>query len=253
MFLLYPQSIKIDWQSLSSLEEKKKKLFRYLVYEKKYNNLKLFRTYLKGLLRLQDVMNSKSAQFEASSRLEAEIYTSNLAKGLDYIADEVIQNHCINSSKDVIYLHYLVDPENHAKCNATYRKSLVQLGKLNAPEPHRISSLMDNMFYNAGEISNTIIKSIYLHHEIVRIHPFSDGNGRVARLSENWVLMHDLYPPIVISSPKDRQIYIRELENSFLALEQNPEEIGEATTKFFNGQIKRLNNSLDYLYTRLKM
>ncbi|MCB5250463.1 MAG: Fic family protein [Candidatus Cloacimonadales bacterium] len=253
MFLLHPQNIKIDTELLNTLEEKKKKLFRYLVYERKYNNLKLFRTYLKGLLRLQDVMNIKSAQFEANSRQEAEIYTSNLAKGLDYIADEVINNHCINSPKDIIYLHYLVDPENHAKCNATYRKTQVQLGKLNPPEPHRLNSLIENMLFKLDEINNSILKGIYLHHEIVRIHPFTDGNGRVARLSENWVLMFDLYPPIVISSPKDRQNYIRDLEASFLSLENNPEENNDATTKFFNNQIKRLNNSLDYLYVRLKM
>ncbi|MBP7563818.1 MAG: Fic family protein, partial [Candidatus Cloacimonetes bacterium] len=213
MFLLDPENIRIDRTLLISLEEKKKKLFRYLVYEKQYNNLKLFRSYLKGLLRLQDVMNAKSAQFEASSRLEAESYLSHLAQGLEYIADEVIKNHCICDHKDILYIHYLLDPESHSKCNGTYRKTLVQIGRLNPPEAKRIYSLMDNMFYNSAEISNSIIKAIYLHHEIVRIHPFTDGNGRVARLSENWVLMHDLYPPIIISSAKDRQAYIRDLEN----------------------------------------
>lgn len=253
MFLLDPENIRIDRDLLTSLEEKKKKLFRYLVYEKQYNNLKLFRSYLKGLLRLQDVMNAKSAQYEASTRLQAESYLSHLSKGLEYIADEVINNHCISDHKDVLYIHYLVDPESHTKSGGTYRKTLVKVGRIDPPEPKRLFSLMDNMFYNATEISNSIIKAIYFHHEIVRIHPFADGNGRIARLSENWVLMHDLYPPIIISSTKDRQSYIRELENSFVALDKNPEIVNEATTLFFNNQMKRLNNSLDYLYTRLKM
>ncbi len=253
MFLLDPDCIRIDGDLLRSLEEKKKKLFRYLVYEKQFNNLKLFRTYIKSLLRLQDVMNLKSAQFEASSRLEAESYLKHLNKALDYIADEVITNHCIHDHKDITYLHYLVDPESHAKYSGTYRKSFVQLGHFNPPEPQRVFSLMDNMFYNATEITNSIVKAIYFHHEIVRIHPFSDGNGRIARLAENWVLMHDLYPPMLISTVKDRQAYIKDLSDSFSQIENNPDHANEGTTQFFNNQMKRLNNSLDYLYTRLKM
>jgi Fic family protein len=97
------------------------------------------------------------------------------------------------------------------------------------------------------------MKAIYYHHELVRIHPFADGNGRVARLVENWVLMHDLYPPLIISTVKERQAYIKELANSFHELEKTPEKINPATTAFFNNQMRRLNNSLDYLYTRLKM
>jgi Fic family protein len=127
------------------------------------------------------------------------------------------------------------------------------VGRYEPPEPHRLYSLLENMFYNGAEISNAIIRGIYYHHELIRIHPFADGNGRVARLVENWVLMHDLYPPLIISTLKDRQAYIKELENSFKQLDIATDITNQATTTFFNNQMKRLNNSLDYLYTRLKL
>jgi len=38
------------------------------------------------------------------------------------------------------------------------------------------------MFYNGAEISNAIIRGIYYHHELIRIHPFADGNGRTTRV-----------------------------------------------------------------------
>ena len=253
MFLLDVSDIRVDRNYLVMLEEKKKKLFRYLVYEKKHNNLKLFRIYLKSLHRLQDLMNVKSATFEASNKQETEIYIKNLLKAFDYTIDKIIENNVIRDQKDLLYLHYITDPEAHKKHPGTYRKSLIMVGKHTPPEPQRIFSFVENMFFNGTEISNAIMKAIYFHHELVRIHPFADGNGRVARLVENWVLMHDLYPPLIISTVKERQAYIKELAASFYELEKNPSEINPATTAFFNNQMKRLNNSLDYLYTRLKL
>jgi len=253
MFLLDASEIRVDRNYLTMLEEKKKKLFRYLVYEKKHNNLKLFRTYLKSIHRLQDLMNTKSAMFEASSKLEAEVYIKNLLKAFDYTIDKIIENNVIREQKELIYLHYVTDPDAHAKHPGSYRKSLIMVGRHEAPEPQRVYSLVENMFYNGAEISNAIIRAIYYHHELVRIHPFVDGNGRVSRLVENWVLMHDLYPPLIISTVKDRSAYIKDLENSFRELDTSPDIANPATTAFFNNQMKRLNNSLDYLYTRLKL
>lgn len=42
-----------------------------------------------------------------------------------------------------------------------------------------------------------------LHHDFVLIHPFDDGNGRVARMLVNYVLMRQCYPPIIV--PTDRK------------------------------------------------
>ena len=39
-----------------------------------------------------------------------------------------------------------------------------------------------------------------LHHNFVLIHPFDDGNGRVARLIANYILIKSGFPPIVVRS-----------------------------------------------------
>lgn len=43
-----------------------------------------------------------------------------------------------------------------------------------------------------------------LHHDFVLIHPFDDGNGRVARMLVNYVLMRQGYLPIIVPTERKR-------------------------------------------------
>lgn len=43
-----------------------------------------------------------------------------------------------------------------------------------------------------------------LHHDFVLIHPFDDGNGRVARMLVNYVLMRQGFPPIIVPTERKR-------------------------------------------------
>lgn len=51
------------------------------------------------------------------------------------------------------------------------------------------------------------------HYKFVCIHPFDDGNGRLARLLMNYVLLKNGYPPIVIKS-KEKADYLRALNRA---------------------------------------
>lgn len=64
---------------------------------------------------------------------------------------------------------------------------------------------------DAMSIHPVIFASIF-HHRFVAIHPFDDGNGRLARLLMNLILMSYGYPPVVIKQ-EDRNVY-------YLALNQ---------------------------------
>ena len=57
----------------------------------------------------------------------------------------------------------------------------------------------------------TEVEAAWLHHLFVRIHPFQDGNGRVARLLVAYVFARASECPPVISLER-RQHYIRSLE-----------------------------------------
>ena len=53
----------------------------------------------------------------------------------------------------------------------------------------------------------------WLHHRFTQIHPFQDGNGRVARALLTWHLAKENYLPVVISRD-DRAEYIDTLEQA---------------------------------------
>ncbi len=66
------------------------------------------------------------------------------------------------------------------------------------------------------------------HLRLVSIHPFVDGNGRIARLLMNLLLIRAGYPPIAIR-PADRQVYLAAIEQTQVGGDQQPylEFLGE--------------------------
>src|SRR5215203_1479217 len=54
--------------------------------------------------------------------------------------------------------------------------------------------------------ANPIILAALFHYRFIRIHPFDDGNGRVARILMNFILMQFGYPPVIIKT-EDKQNY----------------------------------------------
>jgi len=60
--------------------------------------------------------------------------------------------------------------------------------------------------YGDGLKLHAVQRAILFHHRLVAIHPFDDGNGRMARLLMNLLLMQAGYPPAVIRQ-EDRGEY----------------------------------------------
>jgi len=70
---------------------------------------------------------------------------------------------------------------------------------------------------NAENKEAVLSAYVCLHVSFVRIHPFWDGNGRMARLIANVPVIRAGYPPIII--PKERrQEYIEALSEYHLAV-----------------------------------
>lgn len=59
-----------------------------------------------------------------------------------------------------------------------------------------------------------VVLAALAQHKLVYIHPFTDGNGRTARLFMSLILMQRGYP-LVILLKNDRAKYYRALEKAY--------------------------------------
>jgi Fic family protein len=76
-----------------------------------------------------------------------------------------------------------------------------------APPPKRVPSLMNDLFSWVNENKETMHPLIYssvFHYEMVFIHPFSDGNGRLARYWQSALL--GSWNPLVYFLPVENEI-----------------------------------------------
>lgn len=81
--------------------------------------------------------------------------------------------------------------------------------------PEQVASEMDRLIslyleYQTQKVNPDVLAA-WLHHRFAQIHPFQDGNGRVARVLASLVFIRAKWFPLVITRD-DRTVYISALE-----------------------------------------
>ncbi len=89
------------------------------------------------------------------------------------------------------------------------------------PNPAKIPDLMRRLGEDLAVAPATPEAAFALHYRLTAIHPFSDGNGRTARLLMNLLLLRAGYPPIAVR-PEDRKAYLDALEHASLKEDLQP-------------------------------
>jgi len=77
--------------------------------------------------------------------------------------------------------------------------------------------VIDEMEILCKEIQDSrlhpLITAAKAHYNMVRIHPFDDGNGRGARILMNLILIKNAYPPAIIRMT-ERRLYLNTLSQA---------------------------------------
>ena len=97
--------------------------------------------------------------------------------------------------------------------------------------PALMADLVD--WYNRAEQEgklSPIDLAILFHYRYIRIHPFEDGNGRIARLMVNYILSRHSYPMIVVRS-RLKQDYLEALHRADLIVGSTPADGAHASLK----------------------
>jgi len=114
------------------------------------------------------------------------------------------------SERDLLELHRMVLTRVEDSFAGCYRTGAVRIAgsSLIPPNPIKVPELMDALFGSLPDLADPVERASKLHHEISRIHPFADGNGRTARLAMNFVLLAAGYPPISIPTDLRHDYYL---------------------------------------------
>jgi Fic family protein len=84
------------------------------------------------------------------------------------------------------------------------------------PNPAKTPALMEAFGDWLRDAPATAETAFDAHFRLTAIHPFSDGNGRTARLLMNLILIRGGYPPVAVR-PEDRKAYLDALEQASLS------------------------------------
>lgn len=176
---------------------------------------------------LQEGLTTKgrplSEYLETKNHAEALSYLDGLVKKKDEMSERIIKDFHAVLMKDTQFI--LVGPPDNRV------KKRIEPGKYKYDNNHVILSdgsihyftdylqvpgemerLMEWYKENKDNLHSIELSAI-LHHRLTAIHPFTDGNGRVARLAMNTILMQKGYTPAIIRN-EDRQDYYEALREA---------------------------------------
>lgn len=185
---------------------------------------------LKKQLLISQVYNSNAIEGNKLSLRETELILNGLVINDRPFKDEVEAKSLANATE---YLHSLIDGRepltkrtlleihgliladipNHE--GGRFRTSEVQIkdSKHTPPSFLTVQSHIDLLFQwmnrNSHKYPPLVMASI-LHHWLTWIHPFSDGNGRTARLFLDFYLLQKGYPEVIVKI-SDRDEYYNSL------------------------------------------
>ena len=147
----------------------------------------------------------------------------NHAEAISYIKDIAKQDIEI-SERTIKEIHALIlhgiDRENAGR----YRTVPVMISGSThmPPQPYLIEKQMEDFILRFKQMEaekvHPVLIAAYLHDELVRIHPFIDGNGRTSRLLMNLYLLRHGYVIITLKGSNDAKV------NCYKALEMSHTE-----------------------------
>ena len=133
-------------------------------------------------------------------------------EALEFLYELVSGKRGTVSEHLVRQLHQLVVQETEKEYAGKYRDAAVIIGgaKHTPPDAIDVPRLMRELmawFKKNERKLHPVVLSALLHHKLVAVHPFFDGNGRTSRLVMNVSLMRRGFPLAIILKADRKKYY----------------------------------------------
>ena len=182
--------------------------------------------------------------FEAKNLARVVSYINKKAKVQELVLDVILSLHLMLISN--------IDDDFAGR----FRKDneYVRVGAHIAPAPKDIIKRLENILieYNSNVHENIIKRIARMHLSFESVHPFNDGNGRIGRVINNYLLIREGYVPINIKFV-DRQKYYQAFDefNRNNTTRTMEEIVGKALTNSYNKRLaylegKKIINLAEY-------
>lgn len=179
----------------------------------------------------------------AGKSMREHLEAINHAEAIDYIKDFAKSNIEI-SQRTIKEIHSLVLHGINRENAGKYRNVPVMISGSRhvPPQPYLIEKQMEDFMIRFAEMEkeevHPVLIAAYLHDELVRIHPFIDGNGRTSRLLMNLYLLRNGYTLVNLKgTSEDKVEYYKALEQSHT--EKQPEAFQMLVAKAEVSSLKR--------------
>jgi Fic family protein len=148
----------------------------------------------------------------------------NHAQALEYIKSLAGKKRRNIGEKDLLDIHHIILSKIDDTNAGRYRSVSVRIAGSTVvmPNPAKVPALMSEFmgWLHSRNADHPVKIAADAHFKFVSIHPFTDGNGRTARLLMNLLLMQEGYPPALIKK-EDRLKYINAVEKGQLTGEMD--------------------------------
>jgi Fic family protein len=116
------------------------------------------------------------------------------------------------NKKFVCRIQYEITKNTTCRIQGDYRDREVRIAGSEhvPPRPSEVNTLMQKLFeeYDRERKSlHPIELATLIHNKLVKIHPFTDGNGRTSRLLMNWILQRNRFPAVIIEVINKERYY----------------------------------------------
>ncbi len=144
--------------------------------------------------------------------LKDHLEAKNHQEALDYLYELIEKDKHNTFSENLIKsLNQIVQQNIDREWAGRYRNSGVIIGGSDhrPPEAIDVPALMSGLikWYSKNKNQNPVELASIIHHKLVNIHPFFDGNGRTSRLVMNIILMQSGFPLVVVLKSDRRRYY----------------------------------------------
>lgn len=175
---------------------------------------------------------------------EREIFeTKNLARVVSYINKRAKEQEL--TLEVILSLHGMLLANIRDDVAGRFRKDneYVRVANHIAPNPKEITGRLEKMLveYNAASHENIIKRIARLHLAFEYTHPFVDGNGRIGRVLNNYLLIREGFVPINIKFIDQKMYYAAFMEFDAKGATKIMEEIvGRALSNSYHKRLAYL-------------